>query len=134
MMVPSRKHRCIKEYEELLEIVRRLIKESEEGSLIIVEGENDLKALKAVGIEGTIITYRSREDLLEKINTLKPIHVILLLDMDYEGEEKTMYLKRFLEGLVKNIDLTYWRMLKKFRIFGLTTIESIPKILDKMVK
>jgi hypothetical protein len=54
--------------------------------------------------------------------------------MDYEGEEKTIYLKKFLEGLVSNIDLTYWNILRKFRVFGLTTIESIPKILDKMVR
>jgi 5S rRNA maturation endonuclease (ribonuclease M5) len=133
-VVSTKKHRYIKEYEELLEIIKRIIKESEDGSPIIVEGEKDLKALRALGVKGPIIVYRSREDLMEKINMLKPAHVILLLDMDYEGEEKTIYLKKFLEGLVSNIDLTYWNILRKFRVFGLTTIESIPKILDKMVR
>ena len=133
-VISTKKHRCIEEYEELLEIIKRIIKESEDGSPIIVEGERDLKALRALGVKGTIIIYRSREDLMEKISMLKPAHVILLLDMDCEGEEKTMYLKKFLEGLVGNINLTYWNTLRKFRVFGLTTIESIPKILDKMVK
>lgn len=133
-MVSTKRHRYIEEYEELLEIIKRIIKESEEGSPIIVEGERDLKALRAIGVRGPIIIYRSREDLVEKISMLKPAHVILLLDMDYEGEEETMYLKKFLEGFVGNIDLKYWNMLRKFRVFGLTTIESIPKILDKMVK
>lgn len=133
-MISTKKHRHIEEYEELSEIIRRMIKESEDGSPIIVEGERDLKALRALGVKGTIIIYRSREDLMERISMLKPAHVILLLDMDCEGEEKTMYLKKFLEGLVGNINLTYWNTLRKFRVFGLTTIESIPKILDKMVK
>ncbi len=133
-MISTKKHRHIEEYEELSEIIRRMIKESEDGSPIIVEGERDLKALRALGVKGTIIIYRSREDLMERISMLKPAHVILLLDMDYEGEKKTVYLKKFLEGLVGNIDLTYWNMLRKFRVLGLTTIESIPKMLDKMVK
>jgi 5S rRNA maturation endonuclease (ribonuclease M5) len=133
-VISTKKHRHIEEYEELSEIIRRMIKESEDGSPIIVEGERDLKALRALGVKGTIIIYRSREDLMERISMLKPAHVILLLDMDYEGEKKTVYLKKFLEGLVGNIDLTYWNMLRKFRVLGLTTIESIPKMLDKMVK
>ncbi|MCL7389859.1 MAG: hypothetical protein LZ173_08040, partial [Thaumarchaeota archaeon] len=75
-MVSTKKHRYIKEYEELLEIIKRIIKESEDGSPIIVEGEKDLKALRALGVKGPIIVYRSREDLMEKINMLKPAHVI----------------------------------------------------------
>lgn len=133
-MIFTKRHKYILEYEELVEIVNKLAKELEEDSLVIVEGEKDLNALRSLGVKGAIIIYRSREDLLEKINMLKPSHVVLLLDMDYEGEEKTMYLKRFLEGFAEKIDLTYWNMLRKFRRLGLTTIESLPKILDKMVK
>lgn len=130
----TKKHKHIKEYEELVEIVNRIIKDSEEGSLIIVEGKKDLKALRSLGVKGAITTYRSREDLMEKIQTFKPVHIILLLDLDYEGGEKTISLKKFLEGSGEKIDLTYWNMLRKFKRFGLTNIESLPKILSKMVE
>ncbi|MEM2069262.1 MAG: toprim domain-containing protein [Nitrososphaerota archaeon] len=130
----TRKHKHAQEYEEIVEIVKRMVRESEEGSLIIVEGERDLKALRTLGIDGDILIYRSRRDLLDKINMLRPAHIILLLDMDHEGEEKALYLKKFLEGSAEKIDLTYWNTLRKFRRLGLTTIESLPKILDNMVK
>ncbi len=128
-----RKHKYTEDYEELLEIIGRIARESEYGSPIIVEGEKDVEALRAVGVKGTIMVYKSREELLHMIDSMKPVHVILLFDLDYEGVKKTLYLRKLLEGLVKNIDLTYWNMLRKFRKFGLTTIESIPRILDRMV-
>lgn len=128
-----RKHKYIEDYEEFLEIIRNISRESEYGSPIIVEGEKDLQALRAVGVKGTIIVYKSREELLHMIDSIKPIRVILLLDLDCEGIKKTLYLMKLLEGFVKNVDLTYWNMLRKFRKFGLTTIESIPRILERMV-
>lgn len=128
------RRRCIGDYEEFLQILGEIVKESEAGSPIVVEGEKDLEALRAVGVRGTIIVYKSKQHVLRSIDSMKPARVILLLDLDYEGVNKTIYLKKLLEGSVKNVDLTYWSMLSKFRRLGLTTIESIPRILDRMVK
>ncbi|MCS7126001.1 MAG: hypothetical protein NZ929_03730 [Aigarchaeota archaeon] len=61
-------------------------------------------------------------------------HVVLLLDIDEEGSKKTIYLKKFLEGLVEKVDLTYWNELKKFKSIGLTAVESLSNILDRLVK
>ncbi len=98
-----RKHKYIEDYEEFLEIIRNISRESEYGSPIIVEGEKDLQALRAVGVKGTIIVYKSREELLHMIDSIKPIRVILLLDLDCEGIKKTLYLMKLLEGFVKNV-------------------------------
>ncbi|MEN2975471.1 MAG: hypothetical protein ABDH32_07880 [Candidatus Caldarchaeales archaeon] len=128
----GKRRKSIGEYEELLEWVRELVEESAGGSPIIVEGRRDLEALRALGIIGEIIIYKSPRQLIEKIRSVKTNHIVLLLDIDEEGYKKTIYVKKFLEGRVRNIDLTYWNRLKRFKRLGITTIQSLPHTLKRM--
>jgi 5S rRNA maturation endonuclease (ribonuclease M5) len=92
----------LKEKEEkILQVLERLAKESLKGTPIIVEGKKDVESLRALGIEGKIITSktggRSRLDLLSLIESKSVREVILLFDFDRTGREETAHMKQQLE-------------------------------------
>ncbi len=92
----------LKEKEEkLLQILERLAKESSKGTPIIVEGKKDVESLRALGIEGKIITSktggRSRLNLISQIESSGVKEVILLFDFDRTGREETAHMKQQLE-------------------------------------
>ncbi|MEM2697294.1 MAG: hypothetical protein QXR78_04875, partial [Nitrososphaerota archaeon] len=72
-------------------------------------------------------------ELVDKLRILNAKRVILLMDMDREGEDKTRYIKKFLEGIIE-VDTAYWLKLYRYRYLGFTTIESFFKNIDKMVR
>ncbi|MCF8885238.1 MAG: toprim domain-containing protein [Nitrososphaerota archaeon] len=119
--------------EELQIIVERIIQESLNGVPIIVEGKRDLEALRNIGVKGEIIIFKSLRELVDKLRILNAKRVILLMDMDREGEDKTRYIKKFLEGIIE-VDTAYWLKLYRYRYLGFTTIESFFKNIDKMVR
>ena len=58
--------------------------------------------------------------------------VILLLDLDSEGERLMKILIQSLEGVVGEIDLSYRRRLMEFKRYGLIEIESLDKLLERL--
>jgi 5S rRNA maturation endonuclease (ribonuclease M5) len=77
--------------EKLEELIIRLAEESAKGTPIIVEGKRDAETLRALGIEGRIITTKtagkSRLDVFSEIEETEAKEVILLLDCDRRGSE-----------------------------------------------
>jgi 5S rRNA maturation endonuclease (ribonuclease M5) len=109
----------LKEKEERIErLLESLAEESAKGTLIVVEGWKDVKALRALGIEGKIITVKtggkSLLGVLSDLEALKVGEVILLLDFDRRGKEATKHLKQSLESMGVTPNLAFW-----FELFGL---------------
>jgi 2,5-diamino-6-(ribosylamino)-4(3H)-pyrimidinone 5'-phosphate reductase len=87
--------------EKLEELLQRLAIESAKGKPIVVEGRKDFETLRALGIEGKIITSKtggkSRLDLISEIESMGAKEIILLFDFDKRGREWTAQVKGQLE-------------------------------------
>ena len=106
----------LKEKEEkILQILERLAEESAKGTPIIVEGKKDIETLRAIGIEGKIISAKTGgKTLLDVISEMENIgarEVILLFDFDRRGKEWTKRIKQQLERAGTKPNITFWREL-----------------------
>lgn len=101
--------------EKILRVLERLTEESAKGKPIIVEGKNDTATLRALGVEGEIISAKtggkSFLDVIYAVKKSKAQEVILLLDFDRRGKELTKLLKQNLEKTKMKPNLTFWTKL-----------------------
>ena len=119
-------------FEELTNIIDKLSTESLNGVPIIVEGKRDAEGLRRAGVRGEIIQVKSIKGLRRFFEQRDVKKVILLLDLDSEGEKLMKILIQSLEGVVGEIDLSYRRRLMEFKRFGLIEIESLDKLLERL--
>jgi len=119
-------------FEELTNIIDKLSTESLNGVPIIVEGKRDAEGLRRAGVRGEIIQVKSIKGLRRFFEQRDVKKVILLLDLDSEGEKLLKILIQSLEGVVGEIDLSYRRRLMEFKRFGLIEIESLDKLLERL--
>ena len=124
-----RRARLLDEFGEILE---KLKADSRSGIPIIVEGERDAESLRRLGVSGEIITVRSIRGLRRKFEREDVKEVILLLDLDREGEHVLKLVKKSLEGVVKEVNVSYWQRLKIFKRLGFTQIENLHQIPEKI--
>ena len=98
--------------EKILQVLECLAEESAKGTPIIVEGKNDIEALRALGVEGKIISAKtggkSILDVISEVEKCTAKEVIMLLDFDRRGKEWTKRLKQNLENAKTKINLTFW--------------------------
>jgi 5S rRNA maturation endonuclease (ribonuclease M5) len=101
--------------EKILQVLERLTVESAKGTLIIVEGKNDIAALRALAVKGKIMSAktggRSLLDVVSEVEKSRVREVILLLDFDRRGKEWTKRLKQDLEKAKIQPNLTFWTRL-----------------------
>ena len=101
--------------EKILQVLECLAEESAKGTPIIVEGKNDVEALRALGVEGKIISAKtggkSILDVISEVEKCTTKEVIMLLDFDRRGREWTKRLKQNLENTKTKINLTFWSRL-----------------------
>ena len=109
--------RRLKEKEEKIsEILSALAQESAKGTIILVEGKKDVETLRALGVEGPIVTVKtggkSFLDVISEIEA-KTSKVILFLDFDRRGKQGTNRLRHGLERAGIKVDLEFWLGLLK---------------------
>jgi 2,5-diamino-6-(ribosylamino)-4(3H)-pyrimidinone 5'-phosphate reductase len=101
--------------EKILRVLECLAEESAKGTPIIVEGKNDIEALRALGVEGKIISAKtggkSILDVISEMEKCTAKEVIMLLDFDRRGKEWTKRLKQNLEKAKTKINITFWSRL-----------------------
>ncbi len=131
-MIPRKLKRRAELLEEFMSILNELRLESVNGVPIIVEGRRDAESLRRLGVEGEIVLVKSIRGVRRLFERRDVESVILLLDFDREGERILKLIKKSLEGVVRNIDTSYWRRLKAFKRFGFTQIENLPLLLEKI--
>ncbi len=107
--------------DSLIKIIDDLNKE--EGTILIVEGKRDIKALRSFGFKGKILEYRQLLEFLHKEGTIKKF--ILLVDFDKEGKKICKKLYNLLSIKGYKVDLYYWRKISEFKKFGINEIEDI---------
>jgi len=119
--------------EAVNELVTKLVGYSRRSIPVIVEGPNDVKALRALGIAGPVFCAKSRRlglvDFLDSIANHS--EVVILTDFDKEGRALAWRLRRDLSVMRVKVNTEIWKQLKalvRSEIFG---IEDLGKYLDR---
>jgi len=122
--------------EKILRVLECLAEESAKGTLIIVEGKNDIETLRALGVEGKIISAKtggkSILDVVSEVEKCTAKEVIMLLDFDRRGKEWTKRLKQNLENVKVKINLTFWSKLLKLVGTEVKDIEGLATYMETL--
>ena len=104
-----------KRLEKILILLDRLQQKSYKGVPIVVEGKNDVSALRRLGICGELVlaktSGKSFFDVQDEIEKTSNREIILLFDFDRRGKEWTNRLARCLEEMKITPNLVFWKML-----------------------
>jgi len=122
--------------EKIIKVLEDLSIDASSGTPVIVEGINDLKALRRLNVKGEIILAkafgRSLLDVIKEIKSRRVSEVILLLDFDRRGKEWTRLLAGHLESEGIKPNLTYWRELQRLAGKELKDIEGLSACLKTL--
>lgn len=129
----------LKEKEEKIQqLLERLIEESARGTPIIVEGKKDVETLRALGVQGTIVSAKtggkSRLDVISEVEIARPREVILLLDFDRQGKEWSKILKERLERARIRPNLKFWKELQGLVSKEVKDIEGLTSYIETLKK
>ncbi|MEM2442413.1 MAG: toprim domain-containing protein [Candidatus Bathyarchaeia archaeon] len=106
------------------------------GALLIVEGERDIEALKAIGIESNILAVKSHgkslQDIIDKIESIGDREIILLMDFDEHGRELTERLARNLERSKVKLNIEFWRKLCSLLGNDLKDVEGLATYIENL--
>lgn len=118
--------------ERLREIIENL-HEVNKTTPVIVEGKKDVSALRALGLEGQIITLHNGKKLYEFCSDISERfeRVILLLDWDKKGENLNKIISDNLKGLWEEF-APFREILKLLCQKEICHIEGIPKLLRRL--
>ena len=91
--------------------INSLNRESENGSVIVVEGKRDSAALTKLGFTGQVTVYNRFKGVLDFVDSqqLTDKKIILLLDMDRTGKYLTSRIVSLLQQRGTNVNLAYKR-------------------------
>jgi 5S rRNA maturation endonuclease (ribonuclease M5) len=128
--------RRLKEKEEKIsEVLSALAEESAKGTIILVEGRKDVEALRALGVEGPIVTIKtggkSFLDVISEIEA-KTSKVILFLDFDRRGKQGTNRLRHGLERIGIKVDSKFWLDLLKSAGKDVQCVEGLNAYLENL--
>jgi 5S rRNA maturation endonuclease (ribonuclease M5) len=125
-----------KRLERIYKLLERLENQSAKGTPIVVEGKNDVQALRKLGICGDLIlaktSGKSFLDVLSEIEKKGKREVILLFDFDRRGREWTSRLARRLEGMKIVPNLLFWRMFLGLVGHDVKDIEGLASYLETL--
>lgn len=110
----TNEHGAAAAFEAFVALWGRLRSESERaGTVVVVEGERDRRAVRRLGWSGEIALVHRGARLAEIAQSLAdaPRKVIVLTDWDSEGGQIARRLREFLESDTAELDLEYRRRL-----------------------
>lgn len=123
--------------EKIQKLLERLAMESAKGMPIIVEGPNDAKALREIGVMGEIIsakTFRSFIHIISEIEERRQKEVILLMDFDRRGREWTKRLVQNLERMRIKPNVLFWNGLLNLAGREIKDIEGLASYMKTLEK
>jgi 2,5-diamino-6-(ribosylamino)-4(3H)-pyrimidinone 5'-phosphate reductase len=122
--------------EKILKVLEQIAEESAKGMPIVVEGKNDVTALRTLGIEGKILSAKTGgKSILETVSEIESMElqtVILLLDFDRRGKELTERLKQQLEKIGIHPNLSFWRELSLLVSKEVKDIEGLATYMENL--
>lgn len=112
-----------------LELLRRIfleIKSLGKDDLIVVEGKNDIRSLRRIGVKSRIITEKElrRSRFISPPSQIKNPRFILLPDFDKEGRQNLRKWQKTLQ-LTAQVDDSVWRKLLHVTKGGAADIEGL---------
>src|ERR671932_1423690 len=113
--------------DRLREFINMLNEESENGSVIVVEGKRDVEALNRVGFNGNLTVFNHFKGVTDFVDNHYQTRnkIILLLDMDRTGKYLTSRLLRQLQYKGNNVSLSYKKALAKISNGKIRHIEDL---------
>jgi 5S rRNA maturation endonuclease (ribonuclease M5) len=121
-------------FEAVTELVSTVAAHSRRGVPVIVEGPNDVRMLRKLGIAGPIFCAKSRRlglvDFLDSV--AKYPEVIILTDFDKEGRALAWRLRRDLLQMQVKVNVEIWKQLKALGRSEMVGIENLGKYLDRL--
>ena len=120
--------------EALVLYIKKLNNESKNGSLVVVEGKRDVRALRSMGFIGKILMLCHNNNFDRFISEVGKYHkIILLLDLDRKGRSLTKKAAILLEGKKHVIDLYFRRNLSSITCGRVKQIEELSKYAEYIV-
>ena len=120
--------------EALVLYIKKLNNESKNGSLVVVEGKRDVRALRSMGFVGKILMLCHNNNFDRFISEAGKYHkIILLLDLDRKGRSLTKKAAILLEGKKHVIDLYFRRNLSSITCGRVKQIEELSKYAEYIV-
>jgi len=118
-------------YLKLKAAIDELIERSENGAVIVVEGLNDVKALRRFGIKGEIVTSSNHSNA-ELVDFIGHREVIIMTDWDKRGEAlKNDLITKFSSwGVIPDVEIRR----RIFSIVGreVTEVENLAEFMFKL--
>ena len=118
----------------LISELNELTGSSKQPTCLIVEGVNDEKALRSLGIKGPILriygNQRTIDDIEREIIKHQFTRVVILTDYDAEGQELARKIEDYLKPKVKILNV-YRRKLRKALCGWVEVIEAIPNFFSR---
>lgn len=95
--------------------VKMLNEEYENGSVIVVEGKRDARALASIGFTGQLNEFNHFKGVTNFVDrhSMPRKKIILLLDMDRKGKQLTSKLLKLLQFNGTNVNMSYKRSLAR---------------------
>lgn len=119
--------------EALEEQISALLEASRGGAAIIVEGQRDERALRALGVTGPIIMASRRpalelaEDAARRYN-----EIVILTDWDLKGEEMARIMEQHLLHTPSHVDMEIRERLKRLVRKEIKDVESLSIYVERM--
>jgi len=105
--------------------IMKLSQESEDGALVVVEGPNDVQALRSLGFKGKshMLCWNAG---LSRLPAEMILHtkVIPLLDLDKEGRALTKKIVSTAEKIGVRVDMFFWRQIVPVTDGSITEIQE----------
>jgi len=113
-------------------LLKKIIRKMQD-SVLVVEGKNDEKALREIGIESKIVKANGKtEKIIEKIKEGKSAKISLLFDFDEEGKRKTDFFREALHHEDVNADTELRKNVGM--LFRIMTIEDLPRVYEELTE
>ena len=121
-------------FERLQKLLERVNFETEEGAVIVVEGNKDRDSLRSLGVRGRIACLQSsRRNTVEFAERFEGERsVIVLTDFDRQGVFLAHRLSRTLNSQNVRANLVLWRELRSLTRSDLRSIEELPSLYDRL--
>ncbi len=101
---------------------------------IIVEGKNDIKALRKLGLSGEILQLPRNTSIENFCNILsfKYKEIILLMDWDKSGKKNMYLLLKYLRHYGVNVNIDFWKLC--FSLASrMSNVEGLPAAFEAII-
>ncbi len=125
------KYQTLRQRAELLcqELGRLKEEARREGVVLVVEGERDKEALESLGIEGKFVVLKCRKGIRQILWELEAKEVIVLTDVDREGEKLLRVVEE--ELIHKGIKVNKLFRERISSLAGLAHVQGLPSLIKK---